>query len=290
VGHLEGLMWWGIRTGYNRADLTLATSRAMQMDLQERGIRRVGLWRRGVDTEIFRPEHASPQMRDRLTQGHPKDRLLLYVGRLSAEKEIERCRSILTELPGSRLALVGDGPHRGKLEEYFAGTPTHFAGYLRGRELAAAFASADIFFMPSRTETLGLVLLEAMASGCPVVAAAAGGILDIVQDGVTGHLYDPANPSSAIPAVRRLLRDAGHREQMSRRARRDAEQWSWNEATRQLERFYREVIRREWELPKQIAERCPPGASEEEICHTLEISRATLRRHARQRTNGDRRN
>jgi glycosyltransferase involved in cell wall biosynthesis len=205
----------------------------------------------------------------------------LYVGRLSAEKEIEQCRAVLAALPGVRLALVGDGPHRRNLEQHFEGTPTYFAGYLRGEALGAAFASADVFFMPSRTETLGLVLLEAMASGCPVVAVAAGGIVDIVQDAVTGHLYDPGDASSAITAVRRLLGDVNHRERMRREARLDAEQWSWAAATRQLEGFYKNLIRREQQLPQQITEHSALGASVEDICEALHISRATLRRHAR---------
>ncbi len=281
IGRLERLMWWGIKAGYNRADLTLATSRAAQIELQERGIRRVELWRRGVDTQLFHPQRASQQMRARLSQGHPENKLLLYVGRLSAEKEVEQCRSVLACLPGTRLALVGGGPHRRKLEEYFAGTPTHFAGYLEGAELAAAFASADVFFLPSRTETLGLVLLEAMASGCPVVAAAAGGILDIVKNGVTGHLYDPGNPMGAIPAIRQVLWDSTHRESVRRRARLDAEQWSWAAATQQLERFYREVIRRDQELPQEIAAQSAPGTPVEQVCDTLQISRATHRRLTR---------
>ena len=288
LGRLEPLMWWGIRTSYNRADLALVTSRAMQNDLQQQRIERVELWRRGVDTEVFHPRRASHEMRARLTQGHPEDKLLLYVGRLSAEKEIEKCRSVLEAVPGLRLALVGDGPHRRKLEEYFTNTPTYFAGYLKGVDLAAAFASADVFFLPSKTETLGLVLLEAMAAGCPVVAAGAGGILDIVQDGVTGRLYDPANPSGAIAAIRQVLDDRAHRERMSRQARLDAEQWSWAAATRQLEDFYRHVLRREQELPRQIAAQRAPGTSDDDICDTLQISRATLRRNMRPRiqTNG----
>lgn len=290
MGRLEGLMWWGIRQGYNRADLTLATSRAMQSVLEEQGIRRVKVWRRGVDTEMFHPGRASQQMRVRLTQGHPEEKLLLYVGRLSAEKEIERCREALDAMPGLRLALVGDGPHRGKLEEYFAGTPTYFAGFLRGMELAEAFASADVFFLPSRTETLGLVLLEAMAAGCPVVAAAAGGILDIVQDGVTGHLYDPANPHDAVRAIRQLLNDSAHREKLSRQARLDAEQWSWAEATRELKHFYRRVVSRERELPEQIASQRTPGTSDEQICNLLQISKATFRRHSRLRAQCERNN
>lgn len=281
VGSLEPLVWWGVKAAYNRADLVLATSQAIQTMLQEHGVRRVELWQRGVDTQLFHPQRASPEMRARLTQGHPEEKLILYVGRLSAEKGIEQCRPVLEALPGTRLALVGDGPHRQKLEQHFAGTPTYFAGYMRGMELAAAFASADVFFLPSRTETLGLVLMEAMAAGCPVVAAAEGGIVDIVQDGVTGHLFDIRNKSGAVSAIRSLLDDPTHRERMRQQARRDAEQWGWGAATRQLVSFYRAILEREQVLPRQIAARRPRHASAEDICNELQISRATLRRHLR---------
>jgi glycosyltransferase involved in cell wall biosynthesis len=280
LGLLEGPLWWCMRSTYNRADLTLATSQAMQSELEAKGIRRVHLWRRGVDTELFHPRRATREMRERLTQGHPEEKLLVYIGRLSAEKEIERCREVLAALPGVRLALVGDGPQRKKLEEYFAGTPTYFAGFVQGEELAAAFASADAFFLPSRTETLGLVLLESMAAGCPVVTPLAGGTSDIVQDGVTGFLYDPASPTAATEAIRKLLFDADLRAEMSQRARADAERWGWGAATYQLEQYYRRVLAREAYLPHQIAERKTRGASTEVICQELRISKATYRRHA----------
>ncbi len=280
LGWLEGTVWWSMRTVYNRADLRLATSQAMQSELEGKGLRRVRLWRRGVDTELFRPGRAALAMRARLTQGHPEEKLLIYIGRLSAEKEIEQCRRVLEALPGVRLALVGDGPHRQKLEEYFVGTPTFFAGFMKGEELAAAFASADAFFLPSRTETLGLVLLESMAAGCPVVTPRAGGTSDVVQDGVTGFLYDPANPDSAVEAIRKLLFDAGLREEMGQRARADAEQWGWSAATMELEQYYRKVLALEVHLPRQIAERRTSGASTTAICDELLISKATFRRHA----------
>ena len=280
LGWLEGTMWRAMRATYNRADLTLATSRAMQMELEAKGIRRVHLWRRGVDTELFHPGRATREMRERLTQGHPEDRLLVYIGRLSAEKEIEQCRAVLEALPGVRLALVGDGPHREKLEQYFAGTRAHFAGFMQGADLGAAFASADAFILPSRTETLGLVLLEAMAAGCPVVTPRAGGTSDIVQDGVTGYLYDPDAPAGAVEAVRRLLFDAEHRAEMGRRARADAEQWGWGAATFQLAQYYRRVLAQEARLPRQIAERRTSGESTDAICNALLISKATFRRHA----------
>jgi glycosyltransferase involved in cell wall biosynthesis len=279
LGRLEPLLWWGMRQGYNRADLILATSSAMQNALEDQGIHRVQLWRRGVDTGRFHPARASLAMRARLTGGHPEEKLLLYVGRLSAEKEIERCRDVLRALPGVRLALVGDGPHRGKLEDYFAGTPTHFTGFLEGEELASAFASGDAFYLPSRTETLGLVLLEAMAAGCPVVTARSGGTSDVIQDGITGHLCDPSDPHSAIDAIRRILFDEEHHAELRRRARQDAEQWGWAAATRQLEGYYQQVIGREKRLELQIAEQRGAGAPVQVICDRLAISRQTYRRH-----------
>lgn len=280
LGTLEPVMWRAVRSAYNRADLVLVTSNVMRELLDERGILRVDLWQRGIDTEAFHPRHASHEMRAKLTQGHPQDKLLLYVGRLSAEKEIEQCRGILQAIPGLRLALVGDGPHRAKLQQYFAGTPTYFLGFVKGAALAAAFASADVFFLPSRTETLGLVLLEAMASGLPAVAAAEGGILDVVENGVTGCLYDPSDLSGAVVAIRRLLNDSAHRETLRRNARLEVEKWGWAAATRQLVRFYRHVLAREEELARKIAQERAPGASSEAICQNLQISRATFKRLA----------
>ncbi len=242
LGILEPLLWELLKGAHNQADLNLCTSTAMVKELRSHGIERVDLWQRGVDTELFQPELASPEMRDRLSQGHPESPLLLYVGRLGAEKEIDRIKPILAAIPDARLALVGDGPNRQQLQEHFAGTPTNFVGYLRGKELASAFASADAFIFPSRTETLGLVLLEAMAAGCPVVAAARGGILDIVTDGVNGYLFDPEAEDGAILATQRLLANQKERETLRQNARQEAERWGWSAATAQLRRYYQSVM------------------------------------------------
>jgi glycosyltransferase involved in cell wall biosynthesis len=241
LGMLEGLMWELLKAMHNQARINLVTSTAMQSELTSHGIERVEIWQRGVDTELFRPELASAEMRSRLSQGHPEAPLLLYIGRLSAEKEIDRIKPVLEALPGARLALVGDGPHRAELEKHFADLPVNFVGYLAGEALASAYASADAFIFPSRTETLGLVLLEAMAAGCPVVAANSGGIPDIVTDGVNGYLFDPADEQGAIEATRKLLATQAAREQMRLNARAEAEKWGWAAATRQLQQFYQQV-------------------------------------------------
>jgi glycosyltransferase involved in cell wall biosynthesis len=242
LGMLEGLLWELLKAGHNQAQLNLCTSTAMMQALTEHGIERVDLWQRGVDTELFQPHLASREMRSRLSQGHPDSPLLLYVGRLSAEKEIDRIKPVIEAIPGARLALVGDGPHRRALEKHFEGTPTHFVGYLQGLELGAAFASADAFIFPSRTETLGLVLLEAMAAGCPVVAARSGGIPDIVEDGVNGFLFDPNDENGAIVASQRLFANPQERENLRHNARREAERWGWSSATRQLQNYYRAIV------------------------------------------------
>lgn len=241
LGMLEGVLWELLKLGHNQAAINLCTSSAMVQELTDHGIERCDLWQRGVDTESFRPQLASPEMRWRLSGGRPEAPLLLYVGRLSAEKEIDRIRPILEAIPEARLALVGDGPYRSELEAHFEGTQTRFIGYLQGEELGAAYASADAFLFPSRTETLGLVLLEAMAAGCPAIAANAGGIPDIVTDGVNGFLFDPADEQGAIAATRRLLANPEERERIRAAARAEAERWGWESATRQLQDFYRQV-------------------------------------------------
>ena len=244
LGMLEGLLWELLKGTHNQAQLNLCTSTAMMQELTNHGIERVELWQRGVDTELFHPELACHQMRSHLSQGHPESKVLLYVGRLSVEKEIERIKPVLEAIPKARLALVGDGPHRWALEKHFAGTPTHFVGYLTGKDLGAAFASSDAFIFPSRTETLGLVLLEAMAAGCPVVAASCGGIPDIVSSGVNGYLFDPVedNDLGAIAATHRLLEQQQERETIRKNARMEAERWGWASATNQLQRYYQAVV------------------------------------------------
>jgi glycosyltransferase involved in cell wall biosynthesis len=247
MGLLEPLLWELLKAAHNQAQLNLCTSTAMVAELSDKGILHTALWQRGVDTEMFRPELRSSASRERLLGGHSDTgKLLLYIGRLSAEKQIERIKPVLEALPDARLALVGDGPHRSRLEEIFSGLPVTFVGYLAGEELAAAYASGDAFVFPSSTETLGLVLLESMAAGCPVVGANRGGIPDIVTDGVNGCLYEPdgedGGAASLTAAVLRLLGDPEQRQILSFHARREAEAWGWAGATAQLRRYYRDLL------------------------------------------------
>ena len=243
MGMLEPLLWELLKAAHNQALLNLCTSTAMVEELAGKGIQNTALWQRGVDTELFTPQLANKEMRQRLHGNHDDTgHLLLYIGRLSAEKQIERIRPVLEAMPQTRLALVGDGPYRQQLERIFEGTATTFVGYLAGEELASAYASGDAFLFPSSTETLGLVLLESMAAGCPVVGANRGGIPDIVSDGVNGCLYDPDQSESLITAVQRLLGNGDTRQQLRTAARQEAERWGWAGATEQLRGYYRKVL------------------------------------------------
>ena len=241
LGFLDRYIWRLMRLRHNRATVNLCTSVAMVEQLQRHGIERLALWPGGADADRFHPSRRSVAMRARLSGGHPESPLLLYVGRLSAEKSIERLRPMLEALPDARLALVGDGPHRKTLEHHFAGLPVHMAGFLHGDELAAAFASSDVFVMPSKTETLGLVILEAMSSGLPVVAARAGGIPEMIEDGVSGYLFDEETEAAAD--IAKLIASPELRASIGERARTQASQHSWNTATQQLVEHYRTACR-----------------------------------------------
>ncbi len=237
LGFLEPHIWRIMRARHNRATLNLCTSAAMLQELEQHRIERVRLWPGGVDTARFRPDRQSPSMRARLTDGHPESPLLLYVGRLSAEKDVERLKPILEALPGVRLALVGDGPHHKQLAQHFAGMPVMLAGFMRGDELAAAFASADGFVMPSRTETLGLVVLEAMARGLGGGGESAGGIPEMIQDGVNGCLFDGVD--EAVAAIQGILHSPGKRAAIGAAGRVYAVEHSWKAATFCLLEHYR---------------------------------------------------
>lgn len=237
LGFVEPFIWQMLRFRHSRATMNLCTSTVIVQELEEHGIECVALWPGGVDTSRFHPDRRSAAMRERLTAGHPDSPLLLYAGRLSTEKSIERLIPILRAVPQARLALVGDGPHRPALERHFAGLPVVMAGFLHGNELAEAFASSDIFVMPSETETLGLVVLEAMASGLPVVGARAGGIPDMIENGVNGYLFD-SEAQAASQAVQ-LAADPALRNAITNAARATALNRSWEAATSRLVEHYR---------------------------------------------------
>lgn len=132
----------------------------MQAELQSNGIPRVEVWRKGIDTERFHPKFKDQEMRSKMSDGNPDDFLMVYVGRLGAEKRLKDIKPMLQQMgPNARLCIVGKGPQEEELHQHFKGTNTVFTGQLSGDQLSQAFASADVFIMPSDSETLGFVVL-----------------------------------------------------------------------------------------------------------------------------------
>lgn len=240
---VEPMIWAYLRAMHNVAHLNLCPSTETLKDLRAHGFERVRWWKRGIDTRLFSPGPVSPAMRARLSDGHPDDFLLLYVGRQAPEKRLEMIRDPIFSIPGVRLAMVGGGPSHEQLRRHFRGTPTTFPGILRGAELVDAYRAADAFIFPSTTETFGLVALEAMACQVPVVAARTGGVLDIISDGENGMLFDPNTPAEIGSLVRRLKESPALRARLADNALAHAQSRSWQATMDQLIDYY-ELARR----------------------------------------------
>jgi len=228
-----GFAEWILPTVLNWADLTLATSPQLQGQLKELGCRNVDVWRKGIDTDVFNPKYnaSNLEMRNALSDGEPHRPLLLYVGRIGAEKNIKLIKEVMQRVPEARLAIVGKGPAEAELKEHFAGTDTKFMGLMQGEALSRAYAAADVFVMPSESETLGFVVLESMASGVPTVCAAAGGLINLCKDGETGFLFRPGDADDMADKVQRLVSDATLRRKMGQAGRDETLQWDWKAAT-----------------------------------------------------------
>lgn len=166
-----------LRRHHRHSQAILVPTEAVQTQLLRRGFQRVHVWSRGVDTDVFKPDVAHDFALPRP--------IWINVGRVSVEKNIEAFLNL--KLPGSKV-IVGDGPDKKRLEALYP--DCHFAGYRFGDELAAYLAGADVFVFPSRTDTFGLVMLEAMACGLPIAAFPVTGPVDVVDDGVTGVLNE----------------------------------------------------------------------------------------------------
>lgn len=226
------ISWSLLRWVHSRADLTLVTSPQLQQELIDHGIPRCEVWRKGIDTIRFDPKFKSDEMRNKMTNNNPNDFLMVYVGRLGAEKRLKDIKPMLEKLgDGVRLCIVGNGPQAEELHDYFKGTNTVFTGQMSGDDLSAAFASADAFVMPSDSETLGFVVLESMASGVPVVGAAAGGIPNLIHNEKDGYLVPPGDIDGFVDKLTILKNDLERRVSMAKAAREEAERWSWEAAT-----------------------------------------------------------
>ncbi len=246
AGKAQALIWRYLRWFHNRTRETYVPSRATIAALGARGFERLVLWPRGVDGTLFRPDRPG---RGRIREAlgfEPHHVVIGHVSRLAVEKNVGYLADALERVqaarPDVRLLIVGDGPARPELEARL-GDSARFVGYRTGEDLADHYAAADLFAFASTTETFGNVILEAMASGLPVVALRAGGPGDIVQPGTTGLLVEPdASPERFAAALLALADDADLRHRMALVAREYAGSQTWDEIMEDLRRRYRQVI------------------------------------------------
>jgi glycosyltransferase involved in cell wall biosynthesis len=168
-----------VRRFHAPASSVMAATPLLKQELEGRGFRNIRIWSRGVDTDLFRPR---PERPDGASQERPRPHWL-YVGRVAVEKNIDAFLDL--DLPGTKI-VVGDGPRLETLIRKFPDAV--FKGALFGQELAECYAAADCFVFPSKTDTFGLVLIEALASGTPVAAYPVQGPLDVIADAPVGKL------------------------------------------------------------------------------------------------------
>jgi glycosyltransferase involved in cell wall biosynthesis len=232
-----------MRYFFNRCEHVYPPSHSMTEELRRDGIGRdIRQWTRGVDGDLFNP--ARRDMNWRAQNGLDKDDVVVaFVGRLVLEKGIDlfvdAFRRAKAAAPRLKALVVGDGPERQSFARLLP--EGFFAGYLQGEDLARAYASADLFFNPSITETFGNVTLEAMASGLPSVGAAAAGSKSLIEDGVTGFVAKPCAESFA-EKVSLLAADDALRHRFGKTAREHSARFSWDAVLAELVGHYYEAL------------------------------------------------
>jgi len=244
---LQFLLDWGqgyLRNFYGRCRHIYVPSQSMAEALQADGVHGdMRIWARGVDHAAFSPAHRSDALRAQwgVDEHRPA---VAFVSRLVTEKGLDCLVETFNRLAARGLSfrpiIVGDGPERADLEARLPDAV--FTGFLSGQALAEAYASADVFFFPSATETFGNVTLEAMASGLPAVCADATGSRSLVADGVTGALCPIGDVNAFADAIERLLARPADRAGMGAAGRARAMEFSWDAQLAQVYASYREIV------------------------------------------------
>jgi glycosyltransferase involved in cell wall biosynthesis len=231
---MEEMMWKYIIWFYNQMDLVFVPSGSTAEELHQKGIdpRKIRLYPRGVDVERFHPAKRNGVL-ERCYQ--VKEGLkLLYVGRISREKNLPLLAAVFKTLlhshPQLKLIVVGDGPYLTEMRQVMPDPSCAFTGYLAGEELAEVYASCDLFVFPSTTDTFGNVVLEAQASGLPVVVTDSGGPQENVINGETGVVVPGNDAEGLYNAINLLLADPDRLREMGRAARDHVKQRSFEAA------------------------------------------------------------
>jgi len=245
IGWLHKPIMAYLRKFHNRTQCTMVPTEALRRELAASGLLRLEVVTRGVDTDRFDPSRRSAELRASWGVG-PEDLVVTCVGRLAPEKNLgvvlTAFEAIARQLPRAKLLLVGDGPQRAELA---ARCPSAiFAGQRTGEDLAAHYASADLFLFPSLTETFGNVTTEAMASGLPVVAFDHAAAAQLIHSGRNGILVPQGDIAAFVQAATELAAQPDRRATLGEQARASALGWSWDAIVARFESVLMAVVQR----------------------------------------------
>jgi phosphatidylinositol alpha 1,6-mannosyltransferase len=237
LGATSPTLWSALRRLHNLTDLTLVPSTSTAYQLRAHGIGPLAIWGRGVDGERFHPRHRSERLHREL--GGIGNLVVGFVGRLAAEKRVDLLEPI-SRLAGVQLVIIGDGPKRARLERKMP--RAKFLGLQTGAALSELMATMDLLVNPGADETFCQVVQEALASGVPVVAAAAGGPLDLVRHGDNGWLWAGDDPTVLAAQIATIRRDLRELTAVAQRTRPSVVGRSWARIGDELITHYRRVI------------------------------------------------
>jgi glycosyltransferase involved in cell wall biosynthesis len=244
MNFLKQPIWNYLKWFHTQNDITLCPSNAAQKLLFNHGINNTKIFSRGIDFKSFHPMYRNERLRNEL--GITDKVTFLYVGRVSYEKDLDvlsrSYHSIRQKYKGQvAMVITGDGPYLDKCKQMFP-KDTIFTGFKKGKDLSEIYASCDIFVCPSSTETFGNVILEAMASGIPVIGADAGGVGEIIMQGETGVKFSERNVEELTKCMDELIRDVDLRTYLKENALEFSSKRSWNKVFDGLIDIYQEIL------------------------------------------------
>lgn len=227
---LSNSLWKYMKWFYKPCQKLFVPSMETLKQLHHNGFTNLELWPRGVDCRLFHPFYDKKAVRQKY--GLSKKFLLTYAGRLAPEKDVDTLLKIAGSMPENinnqiDWLVVGDGPLRDDIQKK-APFNMGFTGYLDGKALAEVYSASDLFVFPSPTETFGNVVLEALASGTPVIGANAGGVKNLINPGVTGDLCSPGNIEQFSHSIQKILASESNRLQMGLEGRKYALMQKWD--------------------------------------------------------------
>lgn len=227
---LNNILWNFLRWFHNSCLINFTPSQDTSNLLKSKEIRNIKISSRGIDTDIFNPDHKNPQLLRKYNL--QKKITFLYVGRLAKEKDLDIliksiCKINIHYKDKVQFIITGDGPYALDLKK---STPNNvvFTGYLKGKELSSLYASCDVFVFPSSTETFGNVVLEAMASGLPVITSNSGGVKDSIINGYNGFLCQQRDSDSFTQSMVKFINSNSLISKMSLNARQSTLKKSWD--------------------------------------------------------------